>query len=147
MWVLLRPIVTRAVYFHSQGHMYPRKWPLDYCNWTLINQHVHLVALLQLVNKLVSLTWLLWALRSFQRFTLHYIRGHPFMTSTRRGVRLRWTHVDGGEGSSPMWTSTQKIKIRVHWCHTVFSCKEVGVFFARISSLDRKKWKFFCDIN
>src|SRR6218665_3026585 len=43
-------------------------------------------------------------------------RGHPFMTSTRRGegVRLRWTHVDGGRGSSPMWTSTQKIKIRVH---------------------------------
>jgi len=24
------------------------------------------------VNKLVSLTWLLWALRSFRRFTLHY---------------------------------------------------------------------------
>src|SRR6218665_100836 len=44
------------------------------------------------------------------------IRGHPFMTSTRRGtgVMLRWTHVDGGGGSSPMWTSTQKIKIRVH---------------------------------
>src|SRR6218665_586573 len=28
---------------------------------------------------------------------------HPFMTSTRRGegVRLRWTRVDGGGGSSP----------------------------------------------
>jgi len=50
----------------------------------------------------------------------YLIRGHPFMTSTRRGegVRFRWTHVDGG--SSPMWTSTQKIKIRVHWRHTVF---------------------------
>ena len=32
----------------------------------------------------------------------------------RGGVRLRWTHVDGGGGSSPMWTSTHKIKIRVH---------------------------------
>src|SRR6218665_3235917 len=43
-------------------------------------------------------------------------RGHPFMTSTRRGegVRLSWTHVDEGRGSRPMWTSTQKIKIRVH---------------------------------
>jgi len=32
------------------------------------------------------------------------------------GVRLGLRHVDGGgpEGSSPMWTSTQKIKIRVH---------------------------------
>src|SRR6218665_2516372 len=27
------------------------------------------------------------------------------------GVRLRWTR---GGGASPMWTSTQKIKIRVH---------------------------------
>jgi len=52
-----------------------------------------------------------------------------------------------GIGYSPMWVSTQKIKIRVHWRHTVlFSCKEVCVFFTRISSLDQKKWKFFCDI-
>ena len=74
------------------------------------------------------------------------IRGHPFMTSTRmgEGVRLRWTHVDGGRGSSAMWASTQKIKIRVHWRHTVFFlCKEVGVFFARILSLDRKKVETF----
>ena len=69
--------------------------------------------------------------------------GHPFMMSTRRGkgVRLRWMG-----GFSPMWTSTQKIKIRVHWRHTVFfPCKEVGIFFTRILSLDRKKWTFFCD--
>src|SRR6218665_1839481 len=55
-----------------------------------------------------------------------------------------------GRGSSPMRTSTQKIKIRVHRRHTVFfSCKEVGIFFTRISSLDKKKWKFvgLCDIN
>ena len=76
---------------------------------------------------------------------LNLLWGHPFMGE---GVRLRWTHVDGGGGSSQMWTSTQKIKIRVHWRHTVFfSCKEVGVFFTRISSLDRKKWKFFCNID
>src|SRR6218665_3535115 len=75
------------------------------------------------------------------------IRVHPFMTSTRRGSGSggrMWT----GRGSSPMWTSTQKIKIRVHRRHTVFfSCKEVGVFFTRISSLNRKKWKSLCDIN
>src|SRR6218665_500127 len=37
--------------------------------------------------------------------------GHPFMTSTQsgRGVRLRWTHADGG-GGHPMWTCTQKIR-------------------------------------
>jgi len=32
--------------------------------------------LLAPVNKLFSLTWLLWALRSFWRFTLHYITLH-----------------------------------------------------------------------
>jgi len=45
---------------------------------------------------------------------LHRIRGHPFMTSTQRGMGLG----SGGRmltgGSSPMWTSTQKIKIRVY---------------------------------
>src|SRR6218665_3559038 len=53
------------------------------------------------------------------------------------GVRLRWT----GEGwSSPMWTSTQKIKIRVHSRHTVFfSCKEVGVFFYQNFVFGQKK--------
>src|SRR6218665_1791975 len=85
----------------------------------------------------------------FRLTTCHrpMLGGHPFMTSTRRGegVRLRWTSAGGGgRGSSPMWTSTQKIKIRVHRCHTVFfSCKEVGVLFTRISSLDRKQVEIF----
>src|SRR6218665_2703702 len=54
------------------------------------------------------------------------LRGHPFMTSTRR-----WRVSGSGGpmwtgGSSPMWTSTQKIKIRVHTRYPVlFSCKEV----------------------
>jgi len=63
----------------------------------------------------------------FNHSYLFMFRGHPFMTSTWRGVRFRWTHVDGE--SSPMWTSTQKIKIRVTWRHAVFfSCKEVSIF-------------------
>jgi len=33
-----------------------------------------------------------------------WFMGHPFMTSKRRGVKLRWAHVDGRMGSSPMWT-------------------------------------------
>jgi len=48
-----------------------------------------------------------------------------------RGVRLRWTHVDGGRGSSNMWTFTQK------WC--IFSQNFV---FGR-----NKKLKFVGDIN
>ena len=36
-------------------------------------------------------------------FDRRELKGHPFMTSTRRGegVRLRWTHVDGGRGVQP----------------------------------------------
>ena len=36
----------------------------------------------------------------YKLYTVSPIRGHPFMTSTRRGegVRLRWTHVDGARG-------------------------------------------------
>jgi len=60
------------------------------------------------------------------------------MTSTRR--------VSGSGGR--MWTSTQKIKIRVHGHHTVFSsCKEFGIIFTRISSLDRKKVEIFLQYN
>jgi len=54
---------------------------------------------------------------------LHYIdcRGPSIFDVHTEGGWLRWT------GSSPMWTSTQKIK-RVHWRHPIFfSCKEVGV--------------------
>jgi len=39
------------------------------------------------VNKLVSLTWLLLALRSFQRFTLHYIT--PIFSKVSRQKSLR----------------------------------------------------------
>jgi len=60
-------------------------------------------------------------------------KGHPFMTSTRMGSGSGGR----GRGSNPMWTSTQKIKIRVHRRHPVFfSCTEVGVFLNKISSLD-----------
>ena len=78
------------------------------------------------------------------------LRGHPFMTSTRRGRGLgsggrMWT---GGGGPAPCCGCPHRKLKWVHWRHTVyFSCKEFGVFFTRISSLDRKKWKFFCDIN
>src|SRR6218665_197333 len=41
------------------------------------------------------------------------IRGHPFMTSTRswEGVRLRWTHVDGGGGPAPCGRPHRKLKL------------------------------------
>ena len=42
--------------------------------------------LLAPVNKLFSLTWLLWALRSFWRFTLHYITLHYIRIRERRCV-------------------------------------------------------------
>jgi len=60
------------------------------------------------------------------------IRYHPFMTSTRRGRGGRAQVDESGRD----WTSTQNIKIRAHWRHSVFSCKEVGVFVTRTSSLD-----------
>ena len=55
-----------------------------------------------------------------------------------------------GRGSSPMWTSTQKIKIRIHWRHPVFfSCKEFAwrLFNPNFVFGRNNKWKFFGDIN
>ena len=73
-----------------------------------------------------------------------YVRGHPFMTSTRRGVRLRWAHVDGGRwGPAPCGRPHRKLKL-VHWRHTVFfSCKEVGVFFYQNFIFGQKKVDIF----
>ena len=53
------------------------------------------------------------------------IKGHPFLTSTQRGQ----VQVDAcGRGQA---------YVDVHTENSVFfSCKEVGIFFTRISSLD-----------
>src|SRR6218665_421089 len=40
------------------------------------------------VNKLVSLTWLLWALRSFRSFTLHYIYAYGSTLKVRCPERI-----------------------------------------------------------
>src|SRR6218665_1065188 len=41
------------------------------------------------------------------------LRGHPYMTSTRRGegVRLKWKHVDGGRGQNPSGRPHRKLKL------------------------------------
>ena len=73
-------------------------------------------------------------------------RGHPFMMSTRRekGVRLRWTHVDGGgRGSSPCGRPHRKLKLESTDFILSSSHAKKGVFFTRISSLDRKNVDIF----
>jgi len=68
------------------------------------------------------------------------ISGHPSLTSTWQGVRLRWTHVGGVGEVSFTWTSTLENVIRAYWHHPVFlSCNEVGVFCTRILSLSKRK--------
>src|SRR6218665_2672468 len=64
------------------------------------------------------------------------------------GVRLRWTHVGGGGGSSAMWTSTQKIKILsplTSYCLLIVQ-RSWRLFYQNFI-FGQKKWKFFCDIN
>ena len=48
---------------------------------------------LHLKMKLVKCKWLQGSPKIGE---LQSFRGHPFMTSTRRGIRLMWTHVDRG---------------------------------------------------
>src|SRR6218665_439974 len=52
-------------------------------------------------------------LGSSEFIDIFLIRGHPFMTSTQRarGVRFRWTHVDGGGGQAPCGRPHRKLKI------------------------------------
>ena len=74
------------------------------------------------------------------------IRGHPFMTSTRRGegVRLRWTHVDGEGGPAPCGRPHRKLKLEsTDGILSSSRAKKLASFFTRISSLDRKKVEIF----
>jgi len=63
------------------------------------------------------------------------VRGSSIYDVHTEGVRLRWTHADGG-GVSSMWTSTQKIRARA----LTLSCllmQRSWFFKTRFSSLDR----------
>src|SRR6218665_2228429 len=74
------------------------------------------------------------------------LRGHPFMTSTRKGggVRLRSTHVDGGGGLAPCGRPHRKLKLES--TDVILSsshAKNLASFLTRISSLDREKVEIF----
>src|SRR6218665_3120075 len=78
-------------------------------------------------------------------------RGHPFMTSTRRGegVGLRWTHVDGGRGG-PAPCGPPHRKLKLEFTDVILSsshAKKLTSFLPEFRLLTEKKWKFFCDIN
>src|SRR6218665_549220 len=72
-------------------------------------------------------------------------RGHPFMTSTRRGgVRLRWTHVDGGRDPAPCGRPHRKLKLEsTDVIQSSSHAKKLASFFTRFSSLDGIKSRIF----
>src|SRR6218665_459629 len=81
---------------------------------------------------------------AFRHRAIH-VGGHPFMTSTQRreGVRLRWTHVDGGGGPAPCGRPHRKLKLES--TDVILSsshAKKLASFFTRISSLDRKSGNY-----
>src|SRR6218665_1378552 len=77
------------------------------------------------------------------------VRGHPFMTSTWRGVRLRWTHVDGGRGNPAPCERTHR-KLKSESTDVILSsshAKKLVSFLPEFCLWTEKNWKFFCDIN
>ena len=76
------------------------------------------------------------------------VRGHPFMTSTRRGegVRLRWT--GGGGGSAPCGRPHRNLKLEsTDLILSSSHAKKLASFLPEFHLWTEKKWKFFCDIN
>src|SRR6218665_3862935 len=86
------------------------------------------------------------------------IRGHPFMTSTRRGSDhggesgSGWMHVDGcgrrGGGQAPCGRPHRKLKLEftdviLSSCHE----KKLVSFLPEFRLWTEKRWKFFCHIN
>src|SRR6218665_1555450 len=68
-------------------------------------------------------------------FTVHCfseVWGHPFMTSTRRGrrVRLRWTHVNGEGGQAPCGRPHRKLKLEsTYVILSSFPAKKLAYFY------------------
>src|SRR6218665_487375 len=83
----------------------------------------------------------------------HLLRCYPFMRSTRRGDQAQVDACGRGKrGSSPMWTCTRKIKIRVRLTSSclLLMQRSLCLFYQKhFYSVERqnKTWKFFCDIN
>src|SRR6218665_1979696 len=72
------------------------------------------------------------------------IRGHPFMTSTRRGegVRLRWTG-----GPAPCGRPHRKLKLEsTDVILSSSGAKKLASFLPEFR-LWTEKWKFLCDID
>src|SRR6218665_896756 len=66
----------------------------------------------------------------------------------RRGVRLGWTHVDGGGGPAPCGRPHRKLKLES--TDVILSsshAKKLASFLPEFRLWTEKKWKFFCDIN
>src|SRR6218665_3720032 len=53
------------------------------------------------LNKLVSLTWLLWALRGFPRFTLNYITNDLFTVKNLNCRKIRQKSMQNPSKSNP----------------------------------------------
>ena len=70
------------------------------------------------------------------------VRGHPFMTSTRRGKGGQ-AHVDGGRGPAPCGRPHRKLKLESTDIILSSHAKKLVSFFTRILSLDRKKVEIF----
>ena len=68
------------------------------------------------VNKLVFLTWLLWALRSFRSFTLHYITFYIVLHYITLHFTLRVECQHNSETIQP-GTVNKKVKKKLHAAH------------------------------
>ena len=91
-----------------------------------------------------------WALTAtLTTFGHSQLRGHPFMTSTRRGMGLgTQAQVDacgrGEGGPAPCGRPHRKLKLESTHVVTVFSsCKEVGIFFYQNFVFGQKKVEIF----
>src|SRR6218665_2180880 len=80
-------------------------------------------------------------------YSAHYIRGHPFMTSARRGSDSGGRMWAARGGPAPCGRPHRKLKLESTDVILSSSHANKLSFFTRISSLDRKNWKFVCDIN
>jgi len=101
----------------------------------------------QLTQK--HLSKLMFLMHSAPSPQIYQLWGHPFMLFTRRGVRLRWVHADGGERggrSAPCGRPHRKLEPTDVILYSSYANK-LEFLYQNFVFGRNGKWKYFININ
>ena len=153
-WVSFYSLLEDIIMLQTDG-WYDRQFALENAGFIASSRLFALIVIWSL-NFVFTNLFVAVILRNIEKATSEYevsgsqwLKGHSFMTSTRReeGVRLRWAHVDG-RSQAPCGRPHRKLKIESTDVILSSSHAKLVSFLNQNFVFRRnKKWKIFDNIN